>query len=268
MKKITLLIVAMFILLLLQNIFGILNPPNNFIIKKTGFINSFFYNKAVNLKTSTFNFKNLNQLAQENQELKNKNNELSSQLAKLKFLEEENQILQRTTNFLKEKKFNYISGKIYNQNTDNANRVLITNTNASNGVKKDMAVINSEGILIGIITETNDSLSVIKLLSDSASQVSVVITGSTIDKDRLRSAGLLKGGFDLGMRVELVPQDDIIETGDFIISSGLDKNIPSGLLIGYVESVKKNTHEPFQTIFIKSAVDYSKITSATILLRE
>jgi len=81
-----------------------------------------------------------------------------------------------------------------------------------------------------------------------------------------KSLGLLRGNYNLGMRIELIPQDEQVEKDNLVVSSGLDKNIPPGLLVGYVENVKNNSLEPFQTAFIKPAVDYNKTMVVTIIL--
>jgi rod shape-determining protein MreC len=259
MRTAVIFIVIIFLLIFLQNVFGILNSPNEFLLSKTSFINSFFYNSAVNFKNSYENYKNFRKTAEENQKLKQQIENLTAQIADLQFLGKENQTLKDDLHFLKEKKFNFVSGKIFNQNLEEQTRVLMIDKGTNDGVNKNFPVVSAGGILIGIIDKTDDSHSLIKLLSDNQSQISVLIQNES------KSFGLLKGGYDLGMRIELVPQGEKIETGNFVVSSGLDKNIPAGLLIGFVESVRSNPHEPFQTVFIKSAASYDKITTATIL---
>lgn len=222
-------------------------------------INSFFYKSAIILENIYANYKNAYRSAGENQNLKQQIANLAAQIAELKFFEQENQTLKKNLKFLRDKNYNYIGARIFVQNFDSANRILIIDRGINDGVKKDLPVISEEGIFIGVVEKAEPSHSLIKLLSDNLSQISVLI------ENQSRSMGLLKGGYNLGMRVELVPQGEIIEEGDLVVSSGLDENIPAGLLVGYVESLKSNPHEPFQTVFIKSAVDYSKITTAAIL---
>jgi rod shape-determining protein MreC len=260
MGKSVIVIAIIVILVLLQNILGILNPINNFLIKKTEFINSFFYTSAINLKNIYENYKNLHQINQENQKLKQEVETLTAQISNLQFLEQENKSLKENLNFLKEKKYKFVSGRVFIKNFDSVNRILMVDKGSDDGVKKDMPVIGEGGVLIGVIEKAEPSYSLIKLLSDNSSEVSVMIQNAS------KSLGLLRGNYNLGMRIELIPQDEQVEKDNLVVSSGLDKNIPPGLLVGYVENVKNNSLEPFQTAFIKPAVNYNKTTVVTIIL--
>ncbi len=260
MKKTAAIIAIIIIVITLHTVFGILNYPNTFLISKMSFINSFFYKSAVRIKILHENLGNFNQTSLENQKLKTQIENLTMQIAQLRFFEEENQTLKNNLNFLRGTEFNYLSGRIFNKSEDKINKILVIDKGTNEGVKRGLPVINEGGVLIGVIDEATSAYSQIKLLSDNLSQISVKIQNES------KSQGLLRGGFDLGTRIELVPQGETVEEGDVVVSSGLDQNIPPGLLIGYVESVRSNPHEPFQTVFIKSATDYGKMTVATILI--
>ena len=57
-----------------------------------------------------------------------------------------------------------------------------------------------------------------------------------------------------------------LNIGDVVVTSGLEEGMPRGLLIGTVEAVEKEAHQPFQTAVIKPFISFSKITLASILI--
>ena len=63
-----------------------------------------------------------------------------------------------------------------------------------------------------------------------------------------RSIGIIEGGFGLTIRMTFIPQQEIVEIGNIIVTSGLEKNVPRGLVIGEVASVEKEPFEPFSKI--------------------
>ena len=57
-----------------------------------------------------------------------------------------------------------------------------------------------------------------------------------------------------------------IKPGDTIISSGLDRIYPKGLLIGKVENIKKSESDLFQTILVIPSVDFETLEEVLVLI--
>jgi rod shape-determining protein MreC len=62
-----------------------------------------------------------------------------------------------------------------------------------------------------------------------------------------------------------IPQNEIIKVGDMVITSGLEENVPSGLLIGVIEAVEKEAYQPFQKAVITPSVDLTKIKQVLVI---
>jgi len=77
---------------------------------------------------------------------------------------------------------------------------------------------------------------------------------------------LAKGEFGLSIKVELVPQDFDLKEGDLIITSGLEKDIPRGLIIGKVNRIISYENELFKSATINPLVDYGEITIISIII--
>ena len=58
--------------------------------------------------------------------------------------------------------------------------------------------------------------------------------------------GVVKGAENLNFYLDLVPVDSLINKGDVLYTSSLEKTFPRGLLIGKITKVNKNDQKPFQ----------------------
>jgi len=81
-----------------------------------------------------------------------------------------------------------------------------------------------------------------------------------------RTEGLLEGKtIENELILNLVPKDKKIETGQIVITSGIDGVYPRGLLIGEVSKVEVPEKEMFQKIKVKSAIEIEKLERVLII---
>lgn len=128
-------------------------------------------------------------------------------------------------------------------------------------VKVGMPVINAEG-LVGRISRSYGAYSDVLLLSDPQSSIDVVIpeTGGR---------GLLNGlasDDSYHCEIEYLEQGKAVSVGDTIVTSGLGKHFPEGLIVGEIASVVEARHGLYQKVRVKPAVDFSSLDSVLILL--
>jgi len=76
----------------------------------------------------------------------------------------------------------------------------------------------------------------------------------------------VEGGYGISLRMNLIPRDEAVRIGDQVVSSGLEKNIPRGLLIGTVAVIENEPYKPFQQAILNSVADLSKLTVVGALL--
>jgi len=107
---------------------------------------------------------------------------------------------------------------------------VVIDKGEKDGVRKDMAVITSRG-LVGKVIAVNRDFSEILLLDDSNFRVAVRFMGS-------RAEGIASGtGY--GVIVRYVSKEAEVINNDWVITSGLDGIFPEGLLVGYVTDIKE-----------------------------
>jgi len=179
--------------------------------------------------------------------------------AKNKLLEQENSELHDQLNFKSKNPYNLITAEIVAKNLDTTDQIIILDRGTNDGVKKDDPVIFGNGILVGKIIKTQEAISFARVLSDNQSKVAAGILNSD------HSLGVVEGGFGLSIKMSFIPRNESIIIGDQIITSGLELEMPRGLVIGKVAAIENESYQPFQQAVITPAVDYEKINIVGIL---
>jgi rod shape-determining protein MreC len=67
------------------------------------------------------------------------------------------------------------------------------------------------------------------------------------------------------MRMEKIPQTQLMEVGDLVLTSGLGGTFPPDIVIGQVTSVRKPPAELFQTAEVRPTVDYNNLDIVMVI---
>ena len=154
---------------------------------------------------------------------------------------------------------NKISAQVIGVGTESTVQSLIIDRGLNDGVTIGDPIIAEGGILIGTVWKTQEKESIIELITDNQSRIGT----SILNKDR--SIGIATGSHGLSVEVEMIPQDEVITEGDIAITSGIEKSIPRGLIIGTVLSIKKEASEPFQTARLQLPIELNKLSWVAVL---
>lgn len=188
---------------------------------------------------------------------KNKLNETNVEI-----LKEENTELKKQLNFFDKNTYEHVGAIVLSRTVNPLATTIIIDKGSTAFIKVGDPVVVSDGILIGKIIKVEENRSVVRLINDNSSAV-----GATVMNNE-RSIGLVEGGYGLGVRMNYIPQNEVVTPGDVIISSGLSDSIPHGLVIGTIEIVDKQPHEPFQQAIITPAADLGYINLVSIIIKK
>ena len=83
---------------------------------------------------------------------------------------------------------------------------------------------------------------------------------------RTRDRGVLNGSLDGGCILRYLDLRSDVKPGDEVVTSGLDRIFPKGLLVGTVQVVRKGPQGLFLEAQVKPAVDFSEIEEVMIIL--
>jgi rod shape-determining protein MreC len=215
-----------------------------------------FFNFFGNVYERVANYQNLEE---ENRRLREKIKELVVEKNEFNILLEENNALKNIISFSKEEQKEIVAARVLGKSAEGDIDAIIINKGEKDGVKINAPVIAETGILVGKVVKVSSFSSVVLLLSDGSSSIAGMVQNKT------KTTGVVRGGYGLGIRLELVPQTEELKMSDIVISSGVEFEIPKGLLIGTIESVIKELNMPFQSAIVKPLLDYEKLDIVAVL---
>lgn len=175
---------------------------------------------------------------------------------------EENKTLRDELHFFTSTTYSNVGAEVIGKNIESFANTIILSRGQKDGVEIGNPVIVGEGILIGKIFRVEKDVSVARLLNDQQSKVAATVLNQS------KSIGLVEGGYGISVRMNFIPQNELIAPGDVVITSGLEEQTPRGLIIGTVQTVEKEAYEPFQKAVLTPDVDLDKIFMASILIKK
>jgi rod shape-determining protein MreC len=135
-------------------------------------------------------------------------------------------------------------------------RTLTIDKGTSDGLRSDMAVIAPAGVVGRIITPSARAAKVQLLIDRNAAAGAIV--------ERSRAQGVVEGtGVDL--RLNYVSGTADVQSGDVVITSGIDGIYPKGFVIGQIESVERSAGG-FGAIVIRPAVEFSSLETVLVVV--
>ena len=195
--------------------------------------------------------KNIGDLTNDIQKLKDDNLNLESELIKLSEIEHENKILKEELGFSKEKhKMEMVPAQVVGRNPSGFLQTIKIDKGTNDGISLKQPVI-SQGYLIGVISEVTSDYSNVILITAANSLIPVLLQES-------RGTGLLQGGLQ-GLIVREITVDTEIKIGEDILSSGLGGDLLSGLPIGKVDKTISQESEIFQKTTIISPISFNRL---------
>jgi rod shape-determining protein MreC len=130
---------------------------------------------------------------------------------------------------------------------------------SNDGVRQDAIVVTQRGV-VGHVERVNLTSSKVRLITDLNSSVSVRLQTES------RTTGVLRGQSQGNMMViTYIPQTDMIQQGDTVLTSGLGGMYPEGYVVGKVARVERKDADPFQAAVIQPAVEMDKLERLYVL---
>lgn len=185
--------------------------------------------------------------------------EMAVMQTNIKILTDENALLKKTINFVEQKELSPITARVIGQNVEKTDQTILINAGTESNITVNQPVIEGSGILVGKVVKSERGLSVVRLLNDNQSKIAATVLSND------KSLGIVEGGYGLSIKMNFIPRNEIVRIGDIIVTSGLEENIPRGLVIGTVSAIENETYRPFQSAILTPATDLSKLYLITVL---
>lgn len=183
------------------------------------------------------------------------NQELKSEIEELKKL---NNLSSTLTDF------NSLSAVVIERNKMYWFNSIVINKGSSSGIKKDMAVISSDG-LIGKINKVSKTTSEVKLLTtnDKNEKISVMIKTSD---DTIY--GIMNGYQDNYLEITSVNKNINVDNNSLVYTSGMGGIFPSGILIGKVAMVKEDKYNVSKLILVEPSSSFNNLKFVKVLIKD
>jgi rod shape-determining protein MreC len=190
----------------------------------------------------------LREVRKQNLELRRENLGLREQLARLSESRLENERLRKMLAFAESSPAPVLTAPVIGEAPVMNLLTVKIGKGTQDGVRKDMAVVTSEGIVGRVLTAATHSADVL-LLTDSNFALPV-----RVQRSRARAKVVGQGARARPALVQAQRTEDI-EDGDILVTAGTDGIFPKGLVVGRVSRVVRPNHGMFLSAEVAPAVD-------------
>ena len=199
----------------------------------------------------------LQNASRENEELHRENDALKMQVNQLQSKAAEADRLSLLLDFRKShQNVPMLGARIIATSAGTASATVMLDRGSKDGIKKNMGVITPEGV-VGKVVEVYDDTTEVLLLTDKDSGV-----GAMLGDSRIQSP--VGGTGEPLLAMKYVPNDDTVNIGERVVTSGMDKIFPRDLPIGTITDIKSGN--PFKTIRVRPSANLSRLEEVIVLM--
>lgn len=197
----------------------------------------------------------INQFFEHNQRPTNKEKQLEAENNRLK---SENEKLKKELDMSDIAKYNPISAAVIARQPDQWLNTIVIDKGQKAGIKENMAVMTSDG-LIGRVAKVNQFSSKVNLISTKGRTNRLSVN---IQHDSDEVFGLIDHYDDEKNRLIIsdIDDNDDVEKGDQVLTSGLGDQLPKGLYVGEVEKVQKDQYGLSKQVVIKTGANMNGLS--------
>lgn len=189
--------------------------------------------------------------------LQEKNDELTSEVSQLEEYKQENERLTELLNMTSTYGVSGTGARIIGRSVDNYNGAITIDKGSLAGIQAGQPVMDANGLL-GQIDSVGPTSSVVRLLSDQNSGVSVLMQSSRVE-------GVLTGSAEGLLYLKYVSTSQTVNVGDIVVTSGMGGAFPKGILIGEVLSVDAAANDLYYTIVVSSVATDSNFEEVLVV---
>ncbi len=196
---------------------------------------------------------------QENRELKQQIERMQLEQVRLNNDAEQSRRLQALMGFKEQFISHTVAAQVIGSSGSERSRVIYIDKVAKDGIDKDMPVITADGV-VGKVLNVFRSSSQVLLIDDQTSGV-----GTILEQSRLQ--GVLEGTPTGEIILDKIMNDEQVQPGEKVLTSGGDGIFPKGLLIG---TVAEAVHGPesFLSIKVKPAANLGRLEEVLVITQK
>lgn len=199
----------------------------------------------------------LQNTSRENEELKRENGALKLEITQLQSKASE---ADRLAALLKFRQTNatvpMVAARVIAGSADSGSQTIYLDRGERDGIRRDMGVITPDGVVGKVIESYKDTAQVL-LLTDEHSGVGAMLVDS-------RLQGPVGGTGEPLLVMKYIPNDDNVNFGERVVTSGMDRIFPRDLPVGTIAEIKSGN--PFKQLRVKPAASLERLEEVFVLL--
>lgn len=208
-------------------------------------------------------FTDFDDLKAENEALKQELAQLEADIRQAEYYRSENERLRELCHLREQRRDLFFeSALIVERDASNWSSLLTINKGTLYDIAVGDCVLDSQGNLVGIISEAGFNWATVRTILDSETNI-----GARIFRSGLNAVA--QGNFSLMSEDRLSlgylnAESDVV-SGDLIVTSGLGDYLPSQLVIGYVEELSTNDDGRSRYAVIRPEVEINSLTQVFVV---
>jgi len=192
-----------------------------------------------------------------NEQIRRENDALKLQISQLQGKAAEADRLAALLNFRQSHaNVPMIAARVIGTGAGTASLMIQLDRGERDGIRKNMGVITPDGV-VGKVVESYPNASQVLLLTDKESGVGAMLADSRIQSP-------VGGQGEPLLVMKYVPNDDEVNPGERVVTSGMDRIFPRDLPVGTVAEIKPGN--PFKQIRVKPAASLERLEEVLVLL--
>lgn len=197
-------------------------------------------------------------LRQENSDLKAQVAQLQKRVVDLQESQADFNLLASLLNYARSQPDNhYAAANVIGRDTSPFLGYIIIDLGSDSGVARDQPVVTDSG-LVGAVVEVNCCAAKVRLITDPSSAVNARLQQS-------RDEGVAVGRFGGGLDLQYLSQQAQVKSGDLVLTSGLGGGYPTGIVIGTVSAVQRQSFDVLQTASLTPGVDFNRLEIVLVI---
>lgn len=199
----------------------------------------------------------LQNTTRDNEQLRRENDALKLQITQLQSKAAEADRLAGLLNFRKlHMDVPMVGARVIGASAGTATQTIDIDRGERDGIKRNMGVITPDGV-VGKVIESYANTAQVLLLTDKDSGV-----GALLAESRVQSP--VGGTGEPLLFMKYVPNDDTVNNGEHVVTSGMDRIFPRDLPVGTIVDIKPGN--PFKQIRVRPAANLERLEEVIVLL--
>jgi rod shape-determining protein MreC len=206
----------------------------------------------------------IDQLRTDNTALREQNERLANENARLRALKQENDDLTALLQLQGGFDHQTVAVRVIGREMLETRRVVTMDKGAGDGIALGDVVVVQGGALAGKVTDVGPTFAKVTLISDGTSTVVGKLLDSGATGDIVGQAGGVLVMRNVDSAVELGIDEEVFTAG-LELGGGIRSPYPAGLVVGSVVDVERDANDVVQTAFLAPAADLDSFDLALVI---